>query len=186
MADWNWEELDTSIGGAEKIPEWVQRLLSQDAKIRENALQTLLCYVANQGSLYTAAAGVVDVLLDYLGSVGRLPAEAWHLMNYIFGAVSCDATVVVEGRTVSLDGYVKARITSLLPLVDEVVADVTIEELDGLTWVLMRLAERSFAVIEILEKHLSSAMGERRASLVQAVADARDAWEEGNQFLGDV
>ncbi|MFB9905564.1 hypothetical protein [Allokutzneria oryzae] len=109
-----------------------------------------------------------------------MSSQAWNLLQLVFDGSSYGKAVDVDGVPVDIEEVVRARIAASLPLIEDALADIGPGELEGLSWLLMSLAEHSFEVVDMLERELTVASGERRDALAAALRDAREAWDEAH------
>lgn len=158
----------------------VRQLVGDDEEERENSFGILHVRIVNQGTLEPPAVGVAEALLDELGSNGSLSSQAWTLLQLIYDGSSYGKTVDVAGAPVDIEEAVRPRIAASLPLIEDALADIGPGELEGLSWLLMSLAEHSFEVVEMVEREITTASGERRDALEAVLRDAREAWDEAH------
>jgi hypothetical protein len=161
-----------------EFADLARQLCGDDEDRREDAFGILHVRIVNQGTLTPSAAGVVDLLLAELASAGSLSSPAWNLLQLVFDGSSYGNTVDVDGTPVDIEHYVRPRITAALPLIEDALAGIGPDELEGLSWLLMSLAEHSFEVVEMVEREFAAASGERREALADALRDVREAWDE--------
>lgn len=163
-----------------EISDLVRQLCGVDGSRREDAFGILHVRIVNQGTLTPPAATVADLLLAELEAAGSLSSQAWNLLQLVYDGSSYGKTVDVDGTPVDIEQYVRPRIAAAVPLIEDALADIGPEELEGLSWLLMSLAEHSFEVVEMLERELATASGERRDALTDALRDARESWDEAH------
>jgi hypothetical protein len=168
-----------------EIPELVRRLCSVDDDRRPDAFGTLYHDVVNRGRLSSRAAEVVDLVLAQLEPTGRLPYHAWWLLQQIFNGTSYGKTVEIAGTPVDIEDYVRPRIAAALPLIEDALADIELEELlEGLALLLLSLARRSYKVVEMVERELSKTSGERHEALALTLREVRETWDEAQEAAG--
>ncbi|MFF5206920.1 hypothetical protein [Streptosporangium sp. NPDC000396] len=134
----------------------------------------------NQGSLYSAAAGVVDVILIELERRGDLSAEAWYLLDAIFRGASHGRTVFIDGDELKIDDYCRNRIIGTLSLIEDAATGAMGEEFRGIVFLLGGMAEFCPIVSEILEREVVASTGERKIIAESGLSEALELIKESS------
>lgn len=175
--EWDWSWLHTLTGDGKAIPGLISGLFSSRPDERISSHGDLYCEVVNQGSLYSAAAGVVDVILTELERRGDLPAEAWYLLDAIFRGESHGRTVLIDGSRVEVSDYCRNKIARALPLIEDAATGAVGEEFQGIAFLLGGMAEFYPAVSEILEREVVASTGERKIIAENGLSEALELIE---------
>jgi len=64
----NWSQLHHAFGNASEVPNWIRDLLSEDKRIRENAIYKLSENLLHQGTVYEASYCALPFLIELLKS----------------------------------------------------------------------------------------------------------------------
>ncbi|WP_433517741.1 hypothetical protein ACQP2T_20665 [Nonomuraea sp. CA-143628] len=180
LVEWDWSRLSTLTGDAKMIPRLIDEIFSERPQERSSAHGSLYCEVVNQGSLYSAAAGVADVILAELERRGDLSAEAWYLLDAMFRGTSHGRTVFMDGGELKIDDYCRIRIMGMLPLIEDAATGAMGEEFQGIVFLLGGMAEFCPAVSEILEREIAASTGERKIIAEGGLSEALELINESS------
>lgn len=180
LVEWDWSRLGTLMGDGKKIPGLINGIFSERPDERISAHGSLYCKVVNQGTLYSAAAGVVDVILAELERRGELSAEAWYLLDAIFRGESYGDTVFIDGSWMEINDYCRNRMARGLPLIEDAAMGAVGEEFQGIVFLLGGMAEFYPAVSEILEREVAASTGERKVIAESGLSEALELIEESS------
>ncbi|MDF5756465.1 hypothetical protein [Spongiactinospora sp. TRM90649] len=161
---WDWRELETMSGEASGIPSVLQQLLHGTAEQRAKAFRSLYGKVANQGDLYTSAAGVTDTILNDLRLGRYIPEFGWLMLHEIFRSFGRDKYLMIDGHPIEIDAYCRERILETLPVIDEVATNLSGKDFEYAAFLLGDIGEYSNQAIAILEREVSRSSGERLQS----------------------
>lgn len=165
---------------ADALPSRVNDLFAESANVRGRARAVLYCEVANQGQLYSAAAMCVDLIAARVTSCGYATAESVRLLDEILSARTPGLEVVVEGVSVDVSEYCRARVLDALPSLLLDVDNKEEEYLRALSFLIPQLADDAPGVLEFLGSCVLRYEGYRRQLCSEALEEAEEVARDGH------